>query len=147
VPLRDRSSREELQAAILNTFGGPPDEVRDGGESLPGVYILWCPPSEAASEVAQSIAGKIGNKLQKVLQAAQGNGLLYIGQSKHVPRRVWNHTQNRGADVTRAVLPHKLVAVNWQAPDIGLRNLEDMVGRQVVESVETSGYDLVVDWG
>lgn len=142
--LNDISSREQLKSEIVDRFSLPPEQVRDDDSPLPGAYTLWCPPKQDQTGEYLSLAEKFGNLYTTILSAASGNGLLYVGQSRNVAKRVWNHSKGGAAAPTKIMLPNRLVAVNWKPPEMSLRRLEQNVGNQVADAVESSEYELEV---
>jgi predicted GIY-YIG superfamily endonuclease len=144
--LSEFSSQEQLRSEILDRFDTPPPQVQSENASLPGSYILWSPPRQERTGEYLSLAEKFGNLFTTILSAATGNGLLYVGQSNDVARRVWDHSRGGAASVTRIMKPNRLVSINWKSPDMTLRTLERQVGQQVARSVEQHGYDLEVYW-
>lgn len=143
-PLTNITTVQEIRSLILDTYGNPPDNIEDQEGDFPGVYILWSPPREGSIEESLNLPQRLGNAFVSILNAANGNGLLYVGQSKDVARRVWEHCGGAGAKITKIMPPTKLVAVNWKPPSLGLRTLENQVGKQVAKAVKKHGYDLGV---
>lgn len=139
-------SKEDVRNLILDTYGPRPDQFEDESDEFPGVYILWSPPREERLDQSLNMAQRLGNVFMSVINAATGNGLLYVGQSVNIARRVWEHIQGGGAGITTIMPPSKLVGVHWKPPNIGLRSLENEVGQQVARSVDQNGYDLEVYW-
>jgi predicted GIY-YIG superfamily endonuclease len=139
-------SQDQLRSEIVDRFDTPPEQAQSENAPMPGSYILWCPPKQDRAAEYLSIAEKFGNLFTTILAAATGNGLLYVGQSNDVAKRVWNHSRGGAASVTRIMKPNRLVSVNWKSPDMSLRTLENQVGQQVARSVEKHGYDLEVYW-
>lgn len=141
------SSKSELGSMVENTFDSPPNQVTNQDKPMPGVYILWCPPlSEAQLREQYDSIQQLEGLFVKVLSAAAGNGLLYIGQSNDVVTRIWQHSRGGGALLTKIFNPSRLVAIKWLNPKSNLRELENQVGRRVAESVEESGYEIEVYW-
>lgn len=143
--LTEMSSKKELESMIIEVFDAPPSDVRTDGASLPGVYILWSPAREERLDEFLEI-GKLGKFFSRILNAARGNGLLYIGKSQKVVHRVWQHIRRDGALLTTVMPPTKLVAVDWKPPEVSLDTLEEKVGRQVKRAVDENGYDMSVYW-
>lgn len=144
--LSNVSSQDQLRSEIADRFDNPPQQVRSESTPMPGSYILWCPPRQERAAEYLSLAEKFRGLFSTILSAASGNGLLYVGQSNDVAKRVWNHSRGGAASVTKIMKPNRLVAVNWKSPDMSLRILEDQVGQQVARSVDQQGYDLEVYW-
>jgi predicted GIY-YIG superfamily endonuclease len=144
--LNEISSQGQLKSEIVDRFDTPPQQVRSENAPMPGSYILWCPPKQERTAEHLSIAEKFGNLFTTILAAATGNGLLYVGQSNDVIKRVWDHSRGGAASVTRIMKPNRLVSVNWKSPNMSLQTLENEVGQQVARSVEKHGYDLEVYW-
>jgi predicted GIY-YIG superfamily endonuclease len=144
--LSEVTSQDQLRSEILDRFGTPPQQVTSADAPMPGSYILWSPPRQERTAEYLSLAEKFGNLFTTILAAANGNGLLYVGQSQDVINRVWEHSRGGAASVTKIMTPNRLVAVNWKAPNMSLRTLENQVGQQVATSVQKQGYDLEVYW-
>jgi predicted GIY-YIG superfamily endonuclease len=145
--LGEISSQQELESAITSAYSTPPPATISESRPYPGAYVLWCPPL-SPDQLSQEFnrIQQLKSQFATVLNAANGNGLLYVGQSQDVVNRIWQHCRGAGTPLTSVCTPHKLVAINWLRPGNELLEIENRVGQWVTTAVRDGGYDIQVHW-
>lgn len=119
------SARTREDVAILALCTKPIEDARDRH----GVYTLLCRSPYQTEEAAISRALKFESSLSEsridaLKEAIDAPVVFYVGQSRDVVERLYNHSAGRGGFMTSLFPPRRLVSIDWYHTEREARRAE-----------------------